>query len=169
MISAYLARYPVLGGILALLAVVAAVVTVLVGVLAAASLAHAADASVTLDFAPILASVIDIVLPVLAAALTGVGGLAIQRGFALLGLAIDARQRAVVEQVLDRAVSYGLGKVGGYMQTQASVTLRDTALAEAAAYAVRAAPQALAHFKATEEPRIRSMLESRLTNYLQHN
>ena len=141
-------------------------------VLGAAWPALASDGVVSINWGPVISAGIEVALPILGTALTGGAGLAVARGLKLLGLAIDARQRAVVDQVLDRAVSYGVGKLANAAAVKASgltTELRQGVLAEAAQYAVTAAPQALAHFKATEEPRIRSMLESRLTNYLQNN
>lgn len=130
----------------------------LVAPLLIAGAALAADGSTILDFTPILSMAIEVLTPVIAALVSWL----VYRLLALIGLRVDAERREVVDQVLARAVAYGLEQTR-YMKGQMnlSVDVKREAIAFGAQYAMDSAPQALAHFGITPK-RLAEMIEARL-------
>lgn len=89
------------------------------------------------------------------------GGWIVLRLNTSLNLKIDAQQRAVIEQGLARAVSFGVEQAKTHLPNGPVVDLKNAAIAQAVTYAQDSIPGALAHFNITPE-RLAEMITSRI-------
>lgn len=117
------------------------------------------------DVGPATAAVIAWLAPILLVLLVGGGGWIAARLAGLLGLKINALQRAVIDHGLDRAIGYAIAKLGDRAQGGIPVKVKSEAIAVAAEYAVNAIPGALKHFGKSRDD-LAQMLESRLEGLL---
>lgn len=108
----------------------------------------------TIDLTPLMGPVLELV----AAAVTGVVGVALRRW---LGLKADNEVRSYLDSALNRAVLYGLNKAKDEFGQLDKVTVRNAALDAAARYAVEAVPDALQRFRITPQ-RLRDLVMARM-------
>jgi hypothetical protein len=108
----------------------------------------------TIDLTPLMGPVLELV----AAAVTGVVGVALRRW---LGLKADNEVRGYLDSALNRAVLYGLNKAKDEFGQLDKVTVRNAVLDAAARYAVEAVPDALRRFRITPQ-KVRDLVEARM-------
>lgn len=117
----------------------------------------------------VLTSLVDLLLQAGLVVVLGLLGLAINWFSKKTGLEIDAKQRAVLDEVIGNAISLARSRLVG-PDGQVTVNLKNDALTMAAQYVVASVPGALKHFgidPATAEGKLKlaKMVEARLGQY----
>lgn len=124
--------------------------------------AFAADPATTVNFRPLVDLSIEFAVAVLVAVVPAIGGWIALRANTALGLKIDAQQRAVIEQGLERAIMFGVEAAKAKLPEGPVVDVKSAAIAQAVSYAQASVPGALKHFDITPD-RLAKMIESRIT------
>ena len=119
----------------------------------------------TIDLGPAAAETIEWIAPIILVAGVGLVGWLLTRRASMMGLKINALQRAVVDQGLDRAIGYAISRLGDRARGGIPIVVKNEAIAVAADYAVRAIPGALKHFKKNRDE-LADMIEARLEGVL---
>lgn len=142
----------------------AALAAALCGFFGIVSIAYAADLTAptpTIDFSPVLLSIIGLA----AAAITALGGIGVKAVTSYLdrkfGLQLDADTRTYLDQALFNAVSFAEHHARDFAQDKAQIEVRNRTLAYAMDYMLDRVPDALAHFGITEQA-LKRMIEARL-------
>jgi len=130
-------------------------------------LAQALDpgGSTIVDVGPATASLVEWLAPILLVVLIAGGSWLVVKLASLLGLKVNALQREVVEQGLERAIGYAITRVGDKAAAGIPIAVKSEAIAVATGYAANAIPGALKHFKKSRDD-IAKMIEARLDGIL---
>lgn len=115
------------------------------------------DPATTVDLAP----VIEPLLQAAGVLLAGVLMWAAKRGADYFKVQLTADHRAVLQDAIDRGVSFGVGKAKKQLEGGVRIDVKHEAAAMAANYVLARTPDALKHFGVTRESLV-EMVMSRL-------
>lgn len=115
------------------------------------------DPTTTVDFAPVIEPVLQAVGVLLAAILMW----AAKRGADYFKVQLTADHRVVLQDAIDRGVSFGIGKARKQIEGGVRIDVKSEAAAVAANYVLARTPDALEHFGVTRESLV-EMVMSRL-------
>lgn len=148
--------------------VVAVLATLILALLMFAALSAPAvpePETVRLDFGPTVVALIQFLAPIVGAVLLAIALWVLKRLGTFLGLKIDDRRRAALEQVMDRAVSYATSRLEDMAAGGIPIDMKNNAIAIVTDYALQHGPDAIKHFGKTGEE-LRQMAEARLEGML---
>lgn len=136
---------------------------------AACTLAATAAHAETVDFAPIVTPAVEAigtVVAALAVPLVWYGVKLLSAKLHISGLEIDAAQRAVVDQAMQKAIGFAVSKVQDMVKGKPlTIDVKNAMVAEAANFAIAHAPEALDHFGIGPDEiatKLKAMVEARL-------